>query len=126
MLLEFVLFVAPGGGFMYYVYRFVKAKELVSVARVDAARAGARLEAAQEASAVAQGTAREALAQTGEALSIARTIELVDEKITGLTNYLVSQIEGAAPQQAGRHSRPELPGAEEFPAIGVGRQEAES
>jgi hypothetical protein len=126
MLLEFVLFVAPGGGFMYCVYRFVRAKDLVSVARVDAARAGARLEAAQEAAAVAQGTAQEAMAQTGEALAIARTIELVDEKVTGLTNYLVAQIEGAAPPQAGRHTRPVLPGTEEFPAISAGGQEAES
>jgi hypothetical protein len=75
---------------------------------VDAARAGARLEAAQEASAVAQGTAREALAQTGQVLEIAARIELVDEKVTSLADYLVAQIEGApaARRPGGRHALP--------------------
>jgi len=121
MLVSFVLVVTPGGALMYFIYRFVKAKDLVTVARTDAARTGARLEAAQEASAVAQGTAREALAQTGQALEIAKTIEQVDEKVQGLTDYLVARIEGEAPQRrAGRHA---LPGGEDVPAIGDGSPE---
>lgn len=118
MLLSFVLVVTPGGALMYVIYRFVKTKDLVTVARTDAARTGALLGAAREASAVAQGTAREAMAQTGQALEIARTIEQVDEKVQDLTDYLVARIEGEAPpRRTGRHA---LPGGEDVPAIAGG------
>jgi hypothetical protein len=118
MLLSFVLYVTPGGALMFFIVRFVKAHAMVSVARTDTARAEVRLEAAREASTVAQGTAREALAQTGQALAIARTIEQVDERVQSLTDYLVTQIEGTAPQRgAGRHTGPALPGAGDRPAI---------
>jgi hypothetical protein len=125
MLLSFVLVVTPGGALMYCIYRFVRAKELVTVARVSAVRAEARLEAAREASAVAQGTAREALAQTGQALAIAQTIELVDEKVQNLTDYLVAQIEGhpAAGQPGGRHA---LPAGDGAAAITAGQEEVPS
>jgi hypothetical protein len=122
MLLSFVLFVTPGSALMFFIFRFIKASQMVSVARTDAARAGARLEAAQQASAVARETAREALSQTGQALEIARTIELVDEKVTSLTDYLVTRIDGEAPARraAGRHA---LPGWDDVAAIaGSGRE----
>jgi hypothetical protein len=122
MLLEFVLFVTPGSGLMFFIFRFIKANAQVGIARTDTARAEARLEAAQRASAVADGTAREALAQTGQALAVARTIELVDEKVTSLTDYLVARIDGDAPARrpAGRHA---LPGGQDLPAITGGGQE---
>jgi hypothetical protein len=107
---------------MFFIFRFIKAHQTVSVARTDTARAKARMEAAQRASAVAEGTAREALSQTGQALAVARTIELVDEKVTNLTDYLVAKIDGEAPARraAGRHA---LPGEEDVPAITGSAQE---
>ena len=124
MLLSFVLFITPGAALMFFIVRFIKANATVSVARTDTARVEARLEAARQASAVAEGTAREALSQTGQALAIARTIELVDEKVTSLTDYLVTQIEGPGSDRgAGRHTRPELPGGQDRPAIAGGGQE---
>jgi hypothetical protein len=119
MLLSFVLYVTPGSALMFFIFRFIKAREMVSVARTDKVRAEARLEAARQASAVAEGTAREALSQTGQALEIARTIELVDEKVTNLTDYLVTKIDGepSARRCAGRHA---LPGGEDVPALASG------
>jgi hypothetical protein len=128
-LLEFMLYTAPGGGLVFFICRFIKANARVSVARVDAARAGARAEGAERAARVAeqgmlaaQGHAMEALEQTGQALEIARTIELVNENVQNLTSYLVSQIEGpeAAQESAGRHARHALPGTGAQPAITVG------
>jgi hypothetical protein len=119
MLLSFVLFTAPGSALMFFIFRFIKTRGLVSVARTDKVRAEARLAAAWQASAVAEGTAREALSQTGQALEIARTIELVDEKVTSLTDYLVTKIDGEAParRSAGRHA---LPGGDDVAAIADG------
>jgi len=48
-------------------------------------------------------------------------IELVDEKVSELTQYLVDQIEGTTGGgPSGRHARPALPG-QELPAIGAGQ-----
>jgi hypothetical protein len=125
LMLFLVLFGAPGSALGFVIYKLIKTRDLVTIARTDAARSGARLEAAREASEVAQGTAREAMSQTGQALEIARTIELVDEKVTSLTDYLVTQIEGEAPARrgTGRHA---LPGGGDLPAITGGGQEGAS
>jgi len=120
-MLSFVLFVTPGSALMYFIYRFVRANQQTAVVRIDAARSGALMEAAREASAVAQGTAQEALAQTGQALHIARTIEQVDENVRGLTEYLVARIDGDVTQRGtGRHA---VPGGEDIPAITGGSGE---
>jgi hypothetical protein len=127
MLMSFVLYVTPGGALMFFIFRFIKANAVISVARTDKARAVTRLEAARDASAVAQGTAREALAQTRQALEVARTIEVVDERVQHLTSYLVTKIEGDAPAQgAGRHARHALPGEQDIPAITGSTQEGTS
>ena len=122
LLLSFVLFVTPGSALMFFIFRFIRANAQVGIARTGAARAEAHLEAAGRASAVAEGTAREALSQTGQALEIARTIELVDEKVTSLTSYLVTKIDGEPPARrpAGRHA---LPGGQDVAAITGGTQE---
>lgn len=122
LLLSFVLFVTPGSALMFFIFRFIRAHAQVSIARTDTARAEARLEAARQASAVAEGTAREALSQTGQALAVARTIELVDEKVTSLTSYLVTKIDGEAPARraAGLDA---LPGGADIPAITSSAQE---
>jgi len=119
MLLSFLLFVMPGSALMFFIFRFIKANAQVSIARTDSARAAARLDAADRAVAIAEGTAREALASTRQALDTTRAIELVDEKVTSLTDYLVGQIEGAAasPRGGGRHTRHALPGGQDLPAI---------
>lgn len=124
-LLEFVAFVAPGGGLVYFIWRrLVKSTELVTVVRVDAARTGARLEAANRAVGVAEDTAREALASTRQALETARVIELVDEKVQVLTDYLVSQIEGTAGGDGGGwHARPAFSVGEDYTAITVGGEQ---
>jgi hypothetical protein len=124
-LLEFVAYIAPGSGLMFVLYRLVKKKYEVSVGQVQvrAVRSEARLEAAARAAAVAEGTAREALDSTRQALETTRVIELVDEKVTSLTDYLVSRIDGEPlARRAGRHA---LPGGDELPAITGGAQEGE-
>jgi hypothetical protein len=120
MLLSFVLFVTPGSALMFFIFRFIRAKSMVSVSRTDTARAEARLEAAGQAVAVAEGTAREALSQTGQALHVAKKIELVHDQVTSLTDYLVTKIEGEPPaRRAGRHA---LPAADDAPAITSGQE----
>lgn len=116
-LLEFVAYIAPGSGLMFVLYRLVKKKYEVSVAHVQvrAVRSEARLEAADRAVAAAEGTAREALASTRQALETTHAIQLVDEKVTSLTDYLVTKIDGVEQsQRAGRHA---LPGGDGLPAI---------
>jgi hypothetical protein len=122
MLLSFLLFVTPGSALMFFIFRFIKANAQVGIARTDSARAVARLDAADRAVAVAEGTAREALASTGQALNTTRAIELVDEKVTSLTDYLVTRIDGepSARRSGGRHA---LPGGQDLPAITGGGQE---
>lgn len=121
MLLEFLLVVTPGSGLMFFIFRFIRAKSQVTIARTGTAHAEARLDAAQEASAVARETAREALAGTRQALETTRVIELVREDVQGLAEYLASRIDGEAPaRRAGRHA---LPGTDERPAITSSGQE---
>lgn len=119
MLLSFVLVVTPGSALMYFIYRFVKAKELVGVARIDLVRADARLEGARRAAVAAEDVGARAMAQTSQALAVAARIELVDDKVTSLADYLVARIEGgsAAQRRAGRH---ELPAGEAAPALAGG------
>ena len=122
MLLSFLLFVTPGSALMFFIFRFIKANAQVGIARTDSARAVARLDAADRAVAVAEGTAREALASTRQALNTTRAIELVDEKVTSLTDYLVTRIDGepSARRSGGRHA---LTGGQDLPAITGGGQE---
>ena len=130
-LLEFLMFTAPGGGLVYLICRFVRKTNLVTVARADAAMSGALLDAARHATLVAEegrveaaGTALEALGRLGEALDVARGVELVHDDLRELTEYLVTKIEGTAPPEVhGRHVRPALPW--EPPAIGSGPEQEE-
>jgi hypothetical protein len=115
MLLPLLLFVMPASALMFFILRFIKANAQMTIARTGTAHAEARLEAAQEASEVARETAREALAGTRQALETTRAIELVDEKVSSLTDYLVTRIDGEPPaRRAGRHA---LPAGDKRPAI---------
>jgi hypothetical protein len=122
-LLEFVLWIAPGSGLMIYICRLVKSKADASTAslRQSAVKTEARLEAAQQAAVLAGEGLAESLANTRQALEVARGIELVDGKVQELTDYLVSKIEGTpgAAEGHGRHTRPGLPS--EAPAITGGQ-----
>jgi hypothetical protein len=116
MLVEFLISITPGSALMVVIFRFIKAKSQVTISRTETVRASARMEAAQEAAAIADRTARIALGQTTEALGIARTIESVDEKV----DYIVSRIDGDSPVRAtGRHART-LPNGNDRPAISSG------
>ena len=110
-----LLLVTLGSTLMFFIFRFIRANAQVTIARTGTARAEARLESAEEASEVARETAREALAGTRQALETTRAIELVDEKVSSLTDYLVTRIDGEPPaRRAGRHA---LPAGDERPAI---------
>lgn len=131
-MLFFVLaYGAPSSAVAFVIYRLIKTRNLVTVARTDAARAGARLEGAERAAllseagrADAAGAAQEALGQLGEALAVARGVEQVGQQVQGLTDYLVARIDGEAPQRGtGRHA---LPGGEDVPAITGGTPEGAS
>ena len=52
-----------------------------------------------------QGQAQEALAQTGQALELARNIEVVGHRVQGLTDYLVGKLEGEVPPQRATRKR---------------------
>ena len=127
-LLEFVMYVAPGSGLMFFIFRFIKARAQVSDARLTAARAGARQQGAEHAALLAergmlaaQGYTSQALTQVTDALAVARTVEEVHADLRGLTAYLVDRIDGQAPtERAGRHA---LHGVGSPPAIGGDGQE---
>jgi len=51
--IEFLLVITPGSALMFFIFLFIRANATVSVARTGTARAEARLEAAQDASAIA-------------------------------------------------------------------------
>jgi hypothetical protein len=123
LMIFFVLaYVAPGSALAFVICRLIRTRDLVSVARLESARAGARLEGAQRAARAAEAgraealmQAREVLSQTGDALAIARNIETVGQQVQGLTDYLVSRLEGQGSKRGrGRHA---LPTDTEVPAI---------
>lgn len=116
MLLTFVAVITPGSGLIYVVYRLIRSRELVSVARVDAARTKVRMNAAQEMGEFAHG----ALEQTRDALAVDQAIELVDQKATELTRYLVNRIDGTGSAATRRPTRRAEPGADELAAITSG------
>lgn len=112
MVFYIIAYLLAASGIVLVSWRLVKVKGVVSVARMEAAQADARLEETQRAARAAEsgraeaaGYAREALEQTGQALAVARNIELVSDQVQGLTDYLVGQIEGqAAARGRGRHA----------------------
>jgi len=121
-LLEFIMVIAPGGTVVGFLGRLVWVKYEASVTqlRVRAVRTEAHLEAADHRALVAEGTAREALTGMNRALETTRAIELVDEKVAGLTRYLVDRIDGLAEQRRGRHV---LSAEDTPPQIGSGQRQ---
>jgi hypothetical protein len=129
MLFFVVAYLAPSSGLAFVIYRWIKSRDLVMVARTDAARGAERLAAAREATLeaeegrrAAQDQAQEALAQTGQALELARNIESVGHRVQGLTDYLVGKLEGLegevpAQRVPGRHERQALPAGSDWPSL---------
>lgn len=120
LLLEFMIIITPGSTVLVLLGWLVKTKYESSVTqlRVNVTRSEAHLEAAGRRALVAEGTAREALTGMNRALETTRAIELVDEKVTELTQYLVDRIEGTADRPSGRHA---LPAEDTRPQIGSGQ-----
>lgn len=123
-LLEFIMIITPGGAVMGFLGRLVWVKYETSVTqlRMRAVRTEAHLEEADRRATVAESTAREALTGMNRALETTRGIELVDEKVTELTRYLVDRIEGTTGPRTGRHA---LPAQDAPPQIGTGQPQGQ-
>ena len=117
-----------GAACLYLYYRLTKTKEALFAAQRQAAHAQARRDSARRAAQVAEkrcsqvlGQMEAALAQTGAALEIAGTIELVSQQLRGLIDYIASP-DDAPPQlqhEPGRHALPgpgrhALPGGDPY------------
>jgi hypothetical protein len=113
--IEFLLVITPGSGLMVMIFKFVRARSKIGVARIEVVRAEARLDAARQTSELMGETAKEAMGQVTDALAIARTIETVDANVS----YIISRIDGSSADRptTGRHA---LPSADQPPAIGNG------
>jgi hypothetical protein len=116
-LVDFLLYVTPGGAGIFFLMRWVKGKALVSGLRLDAARSDAQLDAAREAAEAAQGTSEQQRVLLGDALQVAKRVEHVDEIVTGLADFLSSRV-AWRPGDA-----PALPGAPGRPSVTAGDQE---
>jgi hypothetical protein len=117
LLVDFLLYVTPGGAGIFFLMRWVKGKTVVSGLRVDAVRADAELGASREAARVAQGTAREQRVLLGDALQVAKTVERVDETLTWVAGFLTDQVQWRPGDGCA------LPGALGQPSITAGDQE---
>ena len=107
----FLLIVSSGGGAVFFLFRWLNGKTVVSGLRENAVRSDAELEAANRRAALAEGTASEQRVLLGDALTVARTVEHVDQTLTEVAEFLASRV-------AWRQGEPPaLPGAQaELPA----------
>lgn len=102
---ELLVLVVSSGGGAVFLFRWLKGKTVVSGLRMDAVKSDAQLEAAREAALVAEGTAREQRAIVGDALTVAKRVEHMDETMTWVADFLASRV-AWRPGEA-----PALPGA---------------
>jgi hypothetical protein len=122
-----VAYGTPSSALGVAMYRLVKSKNLMVVARVDSARAQARAEAAEQAAMMAEqqraeaaGLAAESVAHTGQALLIARQID----KVSAQMDVLLGCVTGEPVPEPSRRGRHALPGGPDLPAIaGAARTE---
>lgn len=112
----FLLVMTSGGGAVFFLFRWLKGKTVVSGMRLDAVKADAELEASREAARVAQGTVREQRVLLGDALQVAKSVEHVDETLTWVADFLASRV-AWRPGDV-----PALPGAPGRPAVTAGDQ----
>ena len=116
-LVDFLLFVTPGGTGAFFLMRWLNGKTVVSGLRMDAVRADAELAASREAEELAQGTAAEQRVLLGDALQVAKAVEHVDETLTQVAEFLWNQVQWR-PGAGGA-----LPGLPGQPSITAGDQE---
>lgn len=117
LLVDFLMYVTPGGAGVFFLMRWVKGKAVVSGLRMDAVRADAELEESRKAALVAQGTAKEQRVLLGDALQVAKAVEHVDEVVTWVAGFLTDQVQWRPGD--GRA----LPGGPGQPSITAGDQE---
>ena len=113
----FVLVVSSGGGAVFFLFRWLNGKTIVSGLRENAVKTDAELEAAQKAALVAEGTAREQRVLLGDALTVARAVEHVDQTLTEVAEFLASRVAWRPGEP------PALPGAQGQPSITTGDSE---
>jgi hypothetical protein len=108
ILIAIAVFVALAVAIMFLYYRNIKASEALFTARRDIARSQARLQAAKKAAQEAEERCRQlmrqintSMASTGQALNIARHIEVVRQQLEELFELI------AYPDTAGRHASAE-------------------
>jgi hypothetical protein len=128
MIYALLVVALPGAVIVFLTWRLTKAREALVAARRQAAHAQARRDSARRAAQVAEkrctqvlGQMETALAQTGAALEIAGTIELVSQQLRGLIDYIASPDDAPPPLQhePGRHALPgpgrhALPGSDPY------------
>jgi uncharacterized iron-regulated membrane protein len=92
------------------------ARHEVQLARTTVVRAEARRDSAVEEAGRERQVTDMAMTQTGQALQVAGVIEQVEQKLDGLTAYLVNRIDGTGPaveppgaRPVARHRRVALP-----------------
>jgi len=112
----FVLVMGSGGGAVVFLLRWMRDRTVVSGLRMDAVKADAQLEAARDAARVAEGTAEEQRAIVGDALTVARRVEHVDETLTWVADFLASRVAWRPGDP------PALPGGPGQPSISAGDQ----
>lgn len=118
----------PGAVIVFLTWRLTRTREALVAARRQATLAQARQQGARRAVQVAEkrcsqvlGQMETALAQTGAALEIAGTIELVSQQLRGLIDYIANPDDAPVPLQhePGRHALPgpgrhALPGGDPY------------
>lgn len=117
-MLEFLVIFASGSGAVsWLLVKLVKGKAVVSGLRVDAVKADAELEAAREAARLSQGREREQRAIIGDALTVAKRVEHLDDTMTRVADFLESRVAWRPGEP------PALPGAPGQASIAAGEQE---
>lgn len=114
---DLILYVAPGLGAVVLGYRWLKGKTVVTGLRMNAVRSDAELEAARKAAQVAEGTAAEQRAITGDALQVAKAAVHTDQIVTQLADWLRHEVGWRAGDV------PALPGAPGWESAAAGELE---
>jgi hypothetical protein len=112
---DLILYVVPGVGAVLLGYRWLKGKTVVSGLRMDAVKA--ELEAARQAARLSQGREQEQRTIIGDALTVAKRVEHLDDTMTRVADFLESRVAWRAGEP------PTLPGAPGREPVTAGEQE---
>lgn len=89
---DLVLYLVPGLGAVALGWRLLRSRVVLSGLRETVVRSDAELEAARQAAQVAEGTAAEQRAITGDALRVARAAVHTDQIVTQLADWLRHEV----------------------------------